>query len=104
MARVAFAHAQGRIHNPFDVAQQKRAMALNLVIAAIIFWNTVYMDNAASHLAKTSPLYDAELLPHASPLECENIIVSGDFDWHSGAAERKIVRPLQIRPAKDWVT
>ena len=30
--------------------------------------------------------------------------VSGDFDWHSGAAERKIARPLNIRPARDWGT
>jgi len=68
LARAVFAHAQGRIHDRSDVAQQKRAMALNLVIAAIMFWNTVYMDKAASHLAKTSPLYDAALLTHTSPL------------------------------------
>jgi len=43
-------------------------MALNLAIAAITFWNTIYMDRAASHLSQTSPLYDAKLLPHTSPL------------------------------------
>jgi hypothetical protein len=32
-------------------------MALNLVIAAITFWNTIYMDKAANHLAETNPLY-----------------------------------------------
>ena len=104
LARAVFAHAQGRIQDRSDVAQQKRAMALNLVIAAITFWNTTYMDKAANHLAKTSPLYDTALLPHASPLGWEHIILSGDFDWHSGAAERKIARPLHIRPAKNWGT
>ncbi|MFT7596869.1 MAG: TnpA family transposase [Paracoccaceae bacterium] len=104
LARAVFAHAQGRIHDRSDVAQQKRAMALNLVIAAIMFWNTVYMDKAASHLAKTSPLYDAALLTHTSPLGWEHIILSGDFDWHSGAAERKIARPLNIKLARDWGT
>ena len=84
--------------------RSKRAMALNLVIAAIMFWNTVYMDKAASHLAKTSPLYDAALLTHTSPLGCEHIILSGDLDWHSGAAERKIARPLNIKLARDWGT
>ena len=44
-----------------------------------MFWNTVYMDKAASHLAKTSPLYDAALLTHTSPLGWEHIILSGDF-------------------------
>ena len=85
LARAVFAHSQGRIHDGSDAAQRKRAMALNLVIAAITFWNTVYMDRAASHLARTSPLYDAGPLPHTSPLGWEHIILSGDFDWHSGA-------------------
>ena len=104
LARAVFAHSQGRIHDRSDAAQQKRAMALNLVIAAITFWNTIYMDKAASYLAQTSPLYDAKLLAHASPLGWEHVILSGDFDWHSGAIDRKIARPLNISPAKDWGT
>lgn len=102
LARAIFAHSQGRIHDRSDAAQQKRAMALNLVIAAISFWNTIYMDKAAGHLARTSPLYDAKLLAHTSPLGWDHVILSGDFDWHSGAAERTIARSLNIRPARDW--
>lgn len=104
LARAVFAHSQGRIHDRSDVAQQKRAMALNRVIAAITFWNTIYMDKAAGHLAQTSPLYDVKLLAHTSPLGWEHVILSGDFDWHSGAADRKIARPLNIRPSRDWGT
>ena len=30
-------------------------------------------------------------------------IMSGDFDWHSGATERQIIaRRLNIRSARDW--
>ena len=58
LARAVFAHSQGRIHDRSDAAQQKRAMALNLVIAAITFWNTTYMEKAANHLAKTNALHD----------------------------------------------
>lgn len=104
LARAVFAHSQGRIHDRSDVAQQKRAMALNLVIAAITFWNTLYMDKAATHLQKTNPVFDTALLPHTSPLGWEHVILSGDFDWHSGAAERKIARPLHIRPTRNWGT
>ena len=104
LAKAVFAHSQGRIRDRSDAAQQKRAMALNLVIAAITLWNTIYMDKAASHLEQASPLYDAKLLPHTSPLGWEHVILSGDFDWHSGAADRKIARPLNIRPARDWGT
>jgi hypothetical protein len=52
LARAVFAHSQGRISDRSEVAQQKRAMALNLVIAAITFWNTLYINKAANHLAK----------------------------------------------------
>ena len=104
LARAVFAHSQGRIHDRSEVAQQKRAMALNLVIAAITFWNTLYIDKAAGHLARTSPLFDPALLPFTSPLGWDHVILSGDFDWHSGAAERKIARPLHIRPTRNWET
>ena len=33
LARAVFAHSQGRVHDRFHDAQQKRVMALNLVIA-----------------------------------------------------------------------
>ena len=104
LARAVFAHSQGRIHDRSDAAQQKRAMALNLVIAAITFWNTTYMEKAANHLAKTNALHDPALLPHTSPLGWDHIILSGDFDWHSGATERKIARPLHINQPSDLIT
>ena len=44
------------------------------------------MDKIANHLAKTSPLYNPSLLPFTSPLGWDYIILSGNFDWHSGAA------------------
>ena len=37
-------------------------MALNLVIAAITFWNTIYMEKAAGHLARTSATHDPDPL------------------------------------------
>jgi TnpA family transposase len=102
LARAVFAHSQGRIHDRSDIAQQKRAMALNLVIAAIIFWNTLYMDKATTHLASLGQVPDPTLLRHTSPLGWEHIILTGDYDWHSGAAERKIARPLHLRTARNW--
>jgi hypothetical protein len=79
-------------------------MALNLVIAAITFWNTLYINKAANHLAKTSTLFDPALLTFTSPLGWEHVILSGDFDWHSGAAERRIERALHVRPTRDGGT
>ena len=103
MAKAVFAHSQGRIYDRSDAAQQKRAMALNMVIAAIMFWNTLYMERAAVHLGRQGQIPDPKLLGHTSPLGWEHIILTGDYDWHSGAAERKIARPLHLNPTRKWV-
>ena len=94
LAKAVFAHSQGRIYDRSDAAQQKRAMALNMVIAAIVFWNTLYMDKATTHLARRGQVPDPKLLNHTSPPGWEHIILTRDYDWHSGVAERKIARPL----------
>ena len=46
-----------------------------------------------------SATYNSTLLPFTSPLGWDYIILSGDFDWHSGAEERQIARPTarQVR-------
>ena len=43
-------------------------MALNLVIAAIVYWNTSYIEKAANHLRREQRLPDPNLLRHVSPL------------------------------------
>ena len=52
LARAVFAHSQGGIHDRSHGAQQRRVMALNLVIAALVYWNTSYMDKAANYLRR----------------------------------------------------
>ena len=100
LARAVFAHSQGRIRDRSHDAQQKRVMALNLVIAAIVYWNTTYLDKATDHLRRQGRLPDPSLLRHVSPLGWEHIVLTGDYDWDSGAAERTNVRPLNLYPAK----
>ena len=99
-----FAHSQGRIHDRSNDAQQKRAMALNLVIAAIVYWNTMYMEKAANHLLRNGKLADLNLLKHVSPQGWMHINLTGDFVWNSGAAERINVRPLNLSAAKRWAS
>ena len=62
-------------------------MALNLVIAAIMYWNTLYMEKAADHLPRDRRLPDPSLLRHVLPLGWHHIALTGDYDWNSGAAE-----------------
>ena len=58
------------------------------------------MDKAADHLRRHGPLTDPGLLRHISPLGWEHIVLTGDYDWNSGAAERTNVRPLNVYPAR----
>jgi len=103
LAKAVFAHSQGRIHDRSDAAQQKRAMALKLVIAAITFWNTMYMEKATDHLRLQGQIPDPSLLKHASPQGWENIILTGDYDWYSGADQRTNSRPLHVSSTRKWV-
>jgi len=102
LAKAVFAHSQGRIYDRSPDAQQKRAMALNLVIAAIIYWNTMYMNKAADHLRQIGELPDPSLLKHVSPLGWAHINLTGDYVWDSGAAERSNERPLHLSYARKW--
>ena len=92
--------SQGRVHDRSHDAQQKRVMALNLVIAAIVYWNTSYIEKAANHLRRERRLPDPNLLRHVSPLGWEHIVLTGDYDWNSGAAVRTNARPLNLYPAR----
>ena len=76
-------------------------MTLNLIIAAVVYWNTLYIDKAAEHLRRRGRLPDPSLLRHVSPLGWDHIVLTGDYDWNSGAAERTNVRPLNLYPAID---
>ena len=76
-------------------------MALNLVIAAIMFWNTFYTDKATDHFRKTGQMREPGLLAHVSPLGWEHIMLTGEFDWHSCAAERKIARSLPLGSSRE---
>jgi Tn3 transposase DDE domain len=62
--------------------QLHRASGLNLIVTAITLWNTVYLERAASFLAKYHPL-DPSLLKHVSPLGWEHVNLTGDYTWHS---------------------
>ena len=75
-------------------------MALNLVIAAITNWNTLYIDKATSHLQRQGQLPDPELLKHVSSLAWVHINLTGDYKWDTGAAVRTNVRPLNLAPMK----
>ena len=77
---------QGRIADRTHEAQQFRASGLNLVIAAIVYWNSTYIDDAAAYLRSIGEPAPNELLAHVSPVGWGHIAFSGDFLWNRAAS------------------
>lgn len=61
-------------------------MALNLVVAAIILWNTAYLDRAIQVLNEEGISVPEEYLAHISPLGWEHITITGTYHWRCGSA------------------
>jgi Tn3 transposase DDE domain len=89
-----FTFKQGRVADRGHEAQQFRASGLNLVIAAIVYWNSTYIADAIAHLRAWGHAVPDALLAHTSPLTREHIGFSGDFLWDRAAATAGRRRPL----------
>jgi TnpA family transposase len=94
LAQAVFTFKQGRVADRGHDAQQFRASGLNLVIAAIVYWNSTYIADAVAHLRAEGRTVPNTLLAHTSPLTWEHIGFSGDFLWDRAAATAGRRRPL----------
>ena len=63
--------------------QRYRASGLNLVTAAIVLWNTVYLEKSVEIFRKQGVEVDDKLLQHISPLGWEHIALTGEYRWPS---------------------
>src|SRR3546814_323796 len=75
LTQAIYTFRQGRIIDRSHEAQQYRASGLNLLVAAIVYWNTIYMDAAAQHLRSTSVAVPDDLLAHTPPGGVEPIVL-----------------------------
>ena len=57
------------------------ASGLNLVVSAIVHWNTVYLDRAIQYLRARGETVSDDLLAHVAPLGWEHIGLTGDYVW-----------------------
>jgi hypothetical protein len=78
--------------------QALKASGLNLVTAAIVYWNTLYIGQAVDHLRTTGEPASDELLTHVAPLGWRHISLTGDYLWQevSSGIGDKGVRALNI--------
>ena len=53
--------------------------------AAIVLWNTVYLERAIQAIRDHGQPVDENLLQHVSPLGWEHINLTGDYVWATGS-------------------
>ena len=82
LARAVFFHRLGELRERSALAQANRTSGLNLVVTAIILWNTVYLDLAIKALQENGEKIPYHLIPHLAPLGWEHVILTGDVNWH----------------------
>ncbi|MGD0107033.1 MAG: Tn3 family transposase [Rhodopila sp.] len=100
LARAVFIHRLGEIRDRTYENQQHRASGLNLIVTAIILWNTRYLERAVATLRQTENVPD-HLLAHLSPLGWEHINLTGDYIWiapQEASENNDGLRPLRTPP------
>ncbi len=97
LARALFFNRLGEIRDRSFEQQRYRASGLNLVTAAIVLWNTVYLERSTQALRDAGKAIDDGLLQYLSPLGWEHINLTGDYVWRQS---RKVddgqFRPLRL--------
>jgi TnpA family transposase len=97
LARAVFFNRLGEIRDRSFEQQRYRASGLNLVTAAIVLWNTVYLERATQAMGDAGKSVDGELLQYLSPLGWEHINLTGDYVWRqSRRLEDGKFRPLRL--------
>jgi hypothetical protein len=81
LRRAVFFHRQGEIRDRTFENQSFRASGLSLITAAIVYWNTVYLDRAVQQSREHGIMIPDELLAHVAPLGWEHIALTGDYVW-----------------------
>ncbi len=97
LARAVFLHRLGEIRDRTYENQQHRASGLNLLVTAIILWNTRYLERAVAALREIENVPD-RLLAHLSPLGWEHVNLTGDYIWgvqYSVSENTSGMRPLR---------
>ena len=99
LARAVFFYRLGELRDRSFEQQRYRASGLNLVTAAIVLWNTVYLERATRALQRREPTQDESLLRYLSPLGREHINLTGDYVWRQNRTRSPgKFRPLRVLP------
>jgi TnpA family transposase len=96
LKRAVFFSRLGELRDRTFENQSYRASGLNLVAAAMILWNAVYLAQAAGALRAQGEIVPDDLLAHVAPLGWEHVGLTGDYSWSD-----TIPGPGQFRPLRE---
>jgi TnpA family transposase len=95
LARAIFFCQLGELRDRTFENQAYHASGLNLLVAAVILWNTRYLQLAAADLGMSS-----ESMQHVAPLGWEHLSLTGDYAWDAdGQPAPGELRPLRAKPS-----
>jgi len=91
LARALFFNQLGELRDRRFENQTYRASGLNLLVAAIILWNTRYLEVALADIGTPD-----EIARHVAPLGWEHISLTGDYSWNvEDRPDPDVLRPLR---------
>jgi hypothetical protein len=73
-----------------------RASGLNLVVNAIILWNTVYLSRAVGFARGQDVAIPDDLLAQVAPLPWSHIALTGDYLWNEIDRPLERFRPIRV--------
>jgi len=103
LTRTVFFHERGEIRDGSFESQAFRASGLNLVVSAIILWNTIYLSRVVESLRKEGHELPDDIIRHISPQIWEHINLTGIYDWDGADRLEGTFRPLRNTTSKKMV-
>jgi TnpA family transposase len=95
LARAIFFNRLGEMRDRTFENQVYRASGLNLLVSAVILWNTRYLQAALTDMGDQGMLVRPELIRHVAPLGWEHVGLTGDYVWDSSVTSPGDLRPLR---------
>ncbi len=81
LSRAVFFNRLGELRDRSFEGQSSRASGLNLLVAAIVLWNTRHLERAVEQVRREIDIPD-DYLQYLSPLGWEHINLTGDYIWN----------------------
>jgi TnpA family transposase len=96
LRKAVFFNRLGQVRDRAYESQLHRARGLNLLVAAIVLWNSRYLDEAVGALRRHGYDVPDPILAHVWPLAWDHINLTGDYTW-SGDAPPDSARLRDLR-------